>query len=206
MRSYETTFILQPGLDADGVTREVGSLKEFIKSHGGEVTVEKEWGRRKLAFPIKDQSEGTYYVFRFHLGNEGLKELDRWFRLNENVLRHLVIRDEGTPLDYLSPQSESDERTRDFSERRYSRSAGERGATPSRAPAASKDAAPAERTAEGGEKPPAERAPESGERPPAERAPGSGEQAAAKAAGESGEPKERRTSETATPGGEESAK
>ena len=137
MRSYETTFILHPALDADGMTREVGSLKQFITSQGGEVTVEKEWGRRKLAFPIKDQSEGTYYVFRFTLGNEGLKELNRWFRLNENVLRHLLIRDEGTPLDYLSPQSESDERTRESSERRYSRPGGDRGAPPSRAPAPS---------------------------------------------------------------------
>ncbi len=192
MRSYETTFILHPGLDADGVAREVGSLKQFITSQGGEVTVEKEWGRRKLAFPIKDQSEGTYYVFRFTLGNDGLKELSRWFRLNENVLRHLLIRDEGTPLDYLSPQSESDERTRDSSERRYSRPGGDRGMAPSRAPATP---APAEATAPGA----------SGEAAAAEKAPAPESTAGAEAPGEPVAQKEPSGPGAASPGGGESA-
>jgi small subunit ribosomal protein S6 len=171
MRPYETTFILHPGLDADAVTREVSSLKQFISSQGGEVTVEKEWGRRKLAFPIKDQSEGTYYVLRFTLGSDGLKELGRWFRLNENVLRHLLIREEGTPLDYLSPQSESDERTRDSSERRFSRSGGDRGAAPTRAPAK-----PAPVSADGAEAPREPVAPQD-RNGPGETSPGGGESA-----------------------------
>jgi small subunit ribosomal protein S6 len=110
MRSYETTFILAPTLEAEGVQREIDSVKKVITEQGGEITAEKEWGRRRLAYPIQDHSEGVYHVLRFTLkGREGLAVLARHFRLNDNVLRHLVIRDEGTPLDYVGQVSESEE-------------------------------------------------------------------------------------------------
>ncbi len=110
MRAYETTFILVPSLDAKGVAHEVDAVKEIITSHGGTVTAEKEWGRRRLAYPLRDLQDGIYYILRFEVGNEGLADLARRFKLNENVLRHLVIRDEGTPIEYVSHPGESDER------------------------------------------------------------------------------------------------
>lgn len=110
MRSYETTFILAPTLDAEGVAREIDSVKTVITAQGGEVTAEKEWGRRRLAYPIRDHSEGVYHILRFTLDEpRGLKELARHFRLNESVLRHLVIRDEGTSLEDVGKVSESEE-------------------------------------------------------------------------------------------------
>jgi small subunit ribosomal protein S6 len=107
MRSYETTFILAPTLDAEGVAAAVAGVKGVIASKGGEITAEKEWGRRRLAYPIRDFSEGVYYILRFSLGDpSGLEELARHFRLSEVVLRNLVIRDEGTPMEYASLPSE----------------------------------------------------------------------------------------------------
>jgi small subunit ribosomal protein S6 len=113
MRDYESTFILAPTLDAEGVQKEIEAVKGFISKEGGEVTAEKEWGRRRLAYPIQDHSEGVYHILRFNLEGEKLGELNRFFRLNENVLRALVIRDEGTPLDYVGQSSESEEDSRD---------------------------------------------------------------------------------------------
>ncbi len=110
MRPYESTFILVPTLDAKGVAREVETVKELITSHGGEVTAEKEWGRRRLAYPIRDFQEGVYHILRFTLGNDGLQELGRRFKLNENVLRYLLIKDEGTPIEYAHQPYESEER------------------------------------------------------------------------------------------------
>lgn len=116
MRAYESTFILIPTLDEKGVAQEVTSVKEIITSHGGEITSEKEWGRRRLAYPILDFQEGVYHILRFNLGNEGLQELYRRFKLNDNVLRSLVIRDEGTPIEYHPMESE--ERDYGFRDRR----------------------------------------------------------------------------------------
>jgi small subunit ribosomal protein S6 len=109
MRAYETMFCLVPSLDAEGTKREVDALKDVIRAIGGEVTAEKEWGRRRLAYPIRDHSEGIYEILRFSAPPSQLGELYRHFKLDENILRALVLRDEGTPLEYVGQPSESDE-------------------------------------------------------------------------------------------------
>ncbi|MFN8176596.1 MAG: 30S ribosomal protein S6 [bacterium] len=109
MRPYETMFVLAPTLDAEGAKREVDALKDVVRAIGGEVTAEKEWGRRRLAYPIRDHSEGIYEIVRFSADPSKLAELYRHYKLNENVLRALVLRDEGTPLEYVGQPSESDD-------------------------------------------------------------------------------------------------
>jgi small subunit ribosomal protein S6 len=158
MRAYETTFVMAPTLDTEGFQAEVDQLKKLIASHGGTITAEKEWGRRRLAFPIRDHSEGIYHILRFDYEPEGLPELDRWFKLNENVLRALVILDEGGSLDHVGQASESEERGyRDSRDRR-----GDRGGPRSsdRRPAESRD-----------EKAPASEAPAEKEKPAEEEKP-----------------------------------
>ena len=157
MRAYETTFIMVPTLDAEGFQGEVDKLKELIGSHGGTITAEKEWGRRRLAYPILKNSEGIYHILRFDFETEHLSELDRWFKLNENVLRAIIILDEGGTLDFVGQVSEYEERDhRDSrerrgdrfgsrqSERRPSGSGGRESSPPVSAPAPPKDEAPAE--------------------------------------------------------------
>ena len=152
MRAYETTFILAPTLDDDAVGQEVDAVKKIITSEGGEVTVDKEWGRRKLAFPIEDHSEGVYRILRFTLNGSSLPALDRHFKLNENVLRALVIRDEGTPLDVIDQPSEPDDRDH------YSRDRGPRFGRPDRSssgPPPSSERRPAEKPSEASKESPA---------------------------------------------------
>ena len=137
MRAYEMTFILAPTLDDEGVKGEIEAVKKVLGDQGAEITAEKEWGRRRLAYPLNDHSEGVYHILRFSMEQKGLDELERYIKLNENLLRHLVILDEGTPLDYVGQVSESEE----HGERRE-RSGGYRrpGGPPSRDAAPSGDA------------------------------------------------------------------
>ena len=58
----------------------------------GEITNEKEMGNRKLAYPIKKELNGYYYVINVNANNEAVAEFDRKSRISENVLRHLIIR------------------------------------------------------------------------------------------------------------------
>jgi small subunit ribosomal protein S6 len=105
-------------LDDEGVAKEVAATKKIITDAGGEVTAEKDWGRRRLAYPIRDFSEGVYHILRFSLKSQDLPTIERYLRLNDNVLRSLVIRDEGTPLEYVPQPSESDDyRDRDRGDR-----------------------------------------------------------------------------------------
>ncbi len=122
MRSYETTFVMTPTLDTEGFQAELEKVKELIGSHGGSITAEKEWGRRRLAYPIQGHAEGIYHILRFDGEPDCLPELDRWYKLNENVLRAIVIIDEGCSLDHVGQVSESDERGhRDSRDRRGDR-------------------------------------------------------------------------------------
>jgi small subunit ribosomal protein S6 len=102
-------FVLAPSLDAEGTKREIDAIKDVVRAAGGEITAEKEWGRRRLAYPIRDHSEGIYEILRFSAEPSKLGELYRHYKLNETILRALVLRDEGTPLEYVGQPSESDD-------------------------------------------------------------------------------------------------
>ena len=94
MRSYECTVIFYPGLDDEKLKTGTDKYAGIIDSGGGEITRLEKWGKRRLAYEINDQSEGHYYLYRFRSNNNVLNELNRQARIDESVLRHLVVRDE----------------------------------------------------------------------------------------------------------------
>ena len=90
---YEVTYILRPTLEETDMDARVETIAESIKGQGGEVVGEIEkLGKRRLAYEIDDVREGYYVVMKFRSDPDGAKELERQMRLNENVLRALVIR------------------------------------------------------------------------------------------------------------------
>ncbi|MBM7872184.1 small subunit ribosomal protein S6 [Clostridium pascui] len=94
MRKYETIFILNPSLDEEAVKATVEKFKGAIESNGGVVENVDFWGRRKLAYEINKISEGYYTLFNFNAGPELPKELDRLFRINDSVIRHIIVKEE----------------------------------------------------------------------------------------------------------------
>ncbi len=93
MRSYETMFIVKPGLtpeEADQVAEEVSAL---ISSNGEVISLDK-WGKRKFAYEIEHLTEGYYYVIQFNAQGSFIAELERRLKLNDNVLRHLIVRND----------------------------------------------------------------------------------------------------------------
>ena len=94
MREYELMFVLTPELQEDGVTAAAERVTSLITNRGGEITKVDTWGRRRMAYPIRHQLDGLYTVMRFRLEANLTDELDRNLRLNESVLRHLIVRAE----------------------------------------------------------------------------------------------------------------
>ena len=91
MRKYETIFILDPALDNNAVEGEINKFNTVILTNAGKILKQDRWGTRNLAYPIAKKTQG-YYVFTLLEGTkETLSELDRAFRLDEQVLRHLTI-------------------------------------------------------------------------------------------------------------------
>jgi small subunit ribosomal protein S6 len=92
---YEVTYILRPALEETEVDERSNAIAEGVKTRGGEIVGELEkLGKRRLAYEIDDVREGYYVVMKFKSEPEGAKELERLMRLNESVLRALVIRQE----------------------------------------------------------------------------------------------------------------
>lgn len=91
MRKYELMFIVKTTMEQSAASTLANSYKKLITDEKGEVTNFKEMGQRKLAYEIKKQTNGFYFLINFSANTDTIKELDRRLRLDENVIRHMII-------------------------------------------------------------------------------------------------------------------
>lgn len=92
MNAYETVIILDPATDDAGLETEIQKISDLIKEQGGQTVNVERWGRRKLAYPLNKRHDGNYFCIQFNAPAAAPKALDRICRLNENVIRHLIIK------------------------------------------------------------------------------------------------------------------
>ena len=92
MRSYEIMVIVSPDVDDRQVAAVVEKPLEAFKAQGGTVDNIDHWGRRRLAYDIQKKSEGIYAVLNVTAEPDVVKELDRQYTLNEQIMRTKVIR------------------------------------------------------------------------------------------------------------------
>jgi len=92
MHPYELMVILDPGIDERTVAPSMDKFLGVIRTAGGEIENVDIWGKRRLAYEIKKQSEGIYVVVNFTATPEATNELDRQLGLSEAVLRTKVLR------------------------------------------------------------------------------------------------------------------
>jgi small subunit ribosomal protein S6 len=93
MRKYETLFVLKANTDEESRAALIEKFTGIIKSDG-EVTKVDEWGTRKLAYEIEKLNEGYYVLVDFKASSELPRELERNFRISDDVLRYVVINKE----------------------------------------------------------------------------------------------------------------
>ena len=91
MENYEIMFIVKPTLEESVIKDTVKALETIITDMKGKVTT-KDMGKRELAYPIKKEISGCYYLFTVEAKHEAIAEFDRKIRLNENILRHQIIK------------------------------------------------------------------------------------------------------------------
>lgn len=92
MNKYELMFIVKTTMESDAASKLANTYKTLIGDLKGEVTNFKDMGQRKLAYTINKQDNGFYYVINFNATSDAIKELDRRLGLDENIIRHLIIR------------------------------------------------------------------------------------------------------------------
>jgi len=89
---YETLIILDPRLNEEEVAALLTKVQETLKTLGGEVGKAESWGKRRLAYDMRKQREGTYAVLESKAEPATIKEFERQLKLNEQVLRYFTTR------------------------------------------------------------------------------------------------------------------
>jgi small subunit ribosomal protein S6 len=92
MRKYETMYILRPDMEEDARKPVVERFETLVKDQGGTMAEVKEWGIRKMAYPIQDFKEGYYVLMHFSAEPEAVAELERVFKITDPVIRYMTIR------------------------------------------------------------------------------------------------------------------
>jgi small subunit ribosomal protein S6 len=92
MRRYELMLVLRPDAPEDRVQATLDRTTRGIAGTGGQIVKVSPWGRRRLAYPIGQQREGSYYLLLFDAPSEAITELERSLLITEDVMRHLVTR------------------------------------------------------------------------------------------------------------------
>lgn len=95
MTKYEIMFIVKATLEEDKIKKVADELQKLINNKPSKVIEFKEMGRKKLAYAIKKEVSGYYYVMTVEATHETIKEFDRKVLINENILRHLIIKVES---------------------------------------------------------------------------------------------------------------
>lgn len=90
LRKYETVVIFRVSLSEEDLKAQVEKYKNLIASNGTVENVD-EWGKRRLAYPIDDETEGYYVQFNYTAGTDFPAEFDRQLKISDVVLRSLII-------------------------------------------------------------------------------------------------------------------
>jgi small subunit ribosomal protein S6 len=91
LKKYESMIIVLPSLTEENAKSVNEKVHSFIKENGGEVMNTNEWGKKRLAYEIQDVREGYYFVNYFTFDPANVEKLDRFYKLNENVIRHNIL-------------------------------------------------------------------------------------------------------------------
>jgi small subunit ribosomal protein S6 len=90
VKNYELVFVVKPNADEETKAAVLNKVKEVIATEGEVATVDT-WGNKKLAYPIAKFTEGYYVLVNFKSGVDVPKEIDRNLKINENVIRHMIV-------------------------------------------------------------------------------------------------------------------
>ena len=103
MKNYEVVYIFDTAVAEDQVQEKLNRYHDLLTRDGeGQITATDVWGRRQLTYPIKKKNAGTYVIVQFSAAQDALPEFERLLKLDEELLRYLVVSHEGEPTAPMS--------------------------------------------------------------------------------------------------------
>ena len=95
LQDYELVVVFRPEVDGDGLAAAIDKRSQFVTESGGAVSTVEQWGKKRLAYPIKRFLEGSYVLMRFTLRPKLTRELEANMKISEEILRHLLLKLDG---------------------------------------------------------------------------------------------------------------
>jgi small subunit ribosomal protein S6 len=112
-RPYEVVYIFDPALDEETINAKLSAFHALVQLPGGDSPQLNHWGKRTLTYPIKKRDTGYYVVANFDAEPAALPEFERAIKLDEGVIRHLVVLNDEPPtpaqLATAKPEFEEEE-------------------------------------------------------------------------------------------------
>ena len=94
MRNYEVMFVVRPNLEDDATNTVCENMKKVLENMGANILEVVNMGRRELAYEIETFKNGNYFLFKVEGTPEAVKEFDRVANINEDIIRHIVVKRE----------------------------------------------------------------------------------------------------------------
>ena len=91
MRRYETVYVIDSTIEPERIEGIVTRVNEIVTKSEGNIVDEKRWGKRRLAYEINKRQYGYYTILNYDAPSAIVQELEKFFRLNQYVLRYLTI-------------------------------------------------------------------------------------------------------------------
>lgn len=98
---YESAVLINAALDDEQIESIISRIKETIVNNGGEIREIENWGRKRLAYMVKKSKIGYYVIFRFNASSTLLSKLERYYSLDEYILRYLTIKLDADAVEHL---------------------------------------------------------------------------------------------------------
>ncbi len=102
MRYYETIYIVDPNLENTLVEKTMDQIKDELIKTKANIINHREWGKKRLAYPIANQKYGSFILLQFEIQDLGkMNDFDTWLKLNNSVLRHMTVVLKEKPEEYV---------------------------------------------------------------------------------------------------------
>lgn len=111
MRRYELMLVIRPDTPDDAVQAIIDRSTRSVINGGGQIVKVSPWGRRRLAYPIGQHRDGSYFIILFDAPAEAVAELERSLNITEEVMRHLTTRIERPLLARRAASAEDEDGT-----------------------------------------------------------------------------------------------
>ncbi len=93
MRKYEVIFIVKP-VEEDILNGVITKFENIVTTNGGSIDKIDRWGKKRLAYPVKDLNEGFYCLFYITAEPKVVAELDRVMKITDEILKHMIVKED----------------------------------------------------------------------------------------------------------------